>query len=991
MLERQVVPIGFEGGLDSKTDEKLVLPGRLTLLENGRRKSGKAIIKRNGYNALGTAINGTENSVGVGSALSTFDNELVEFAGNKLYSYSTASDSWIDKGSAYSVRVTGSQVVRNSAQQSVPDMAENQGVLVYAWQDTRGGIRASVIEKETGAQFQSDVLLDATGTVPRVVSVAGFIFVFYIDGTDLKARRINPLVPGTFEAAITLESDVLAASFYDVVVSGLKCVFVYNHAGTIKVGYFTQDGAVGTTAIGLPNVTSFTEDPDSCLSAYCDQSNSEIWIYWHNGTDGLRYMVLYPDLTEKLVATTIDATTTPVVLRATSYSLSATSQELFYEIDATATYDHYVMHRTVSSAGVVGTAYELKRSVGLASKAFMIDGVVYVNTVYDSTLQATYFTVSASGDIVAKMQPGQAGGLPETSILPGVVSISDSKIIFAAQIKTKFISEDNATFTLKGISGISIDFSPENAYLSAVLGDNLHITGGYLSIYDGVSVVEHGFHLFPENVAYTPATSGGSMADGVYLYQCVWEWIDNNGQTHRSAPSVGTQITVSGGSGSGKVTVAVPALRLTAKTGNRTNAVLSVYRTKASQTTAYKVTSISSPTYNDPTTDSISFVDTKNDSTIGANEILYTSGGIVENIAPPACSLIDVYDNRMIVISSEDPLAGWYSKSRYPGEAVSFSDAFVMRADPLGGEISGVKMMDDKIIFAKGSVLFYVAGQGPLDTGAQNNYSEPALITSDVGCANPNSIVLMPRGIMFRSNKGIYLLDRSLQVSYIGADVEGFNGQNITSAEMIENTNEVRFLTDSGVALVYDYYFNQWGTDTNHQGVDAVNWKGVYCYLRNDGKVYKESSNHFLDDNIEYRLRIGTAWLKMAGVQGFQRVRRVALLGNYKSSHVLQMGIGYDYDSTYSDTITFNAGDLLDQNYFGQDAVYGETSVYGGVSDNVYQFRAHLRRQKCEAIRFLFEDVTAGTPGESYSLSDLSLEVGVKRGLMKLKSSKSLG
>jgi len=52
--------------------------------------------------------------------------------------------------------------------------------------------------------------------------------------------------------------------------------------------------------------------------------------------------------------------------------------------------------------------------------------------------------------------------------------------------------------------------------------------------------------------------------------------------------------------------------------------------------------------------------------------------------------------------------------------------------------------------------------------------TEPSLIPTDTGTINPRSIVLTPMGIMYQSEKGIYLLDRSLQVSYIGADVEAY-------------------------------------------------------------------------------------------------------------------------------------------------------------------------------------------------------------------------
>lgn len=170
---------------------------------------------------------------------------------------------------------------------------------------------------------------------------------------------------------------------------------------------------------------------------------------------------------------------------------------------------------------------------------------------------------------------------------------------------------------------------------------------------------------------------------------------------------------------------------------------------------------------------------------------------------------------------------------------------------------------------------------------------------------------------------------------------------------------------------MYDYYFRQWSTFTNHEGQDAVIWQGKYTYLRNDGQVYQQSTG-FLDDTTEIRLKAATAWLKMAGIQGYQRVRRIGFLGEYKSAHEMQVRVGYDYSDSYTDTYTFDA----------------ETVIAS--SANVYEFRAHLARQKCASLRFEFQDIPGTPAGESYNMSDLSLEIGLKKGVNKLRAVQSI-
>lgn len=114
--------------------------------------------------------------------------------------------------------------------------------------------------------------------------------------------------------------------------------------------------------------------------------------------------------------------------------------------------------------------------------------------------------------------------------------------------------------------------------------------------------------------------------------------------------------------------------------------------------------------------------------------------------------------------------------------------------------------MDEKLILFEDNRIFSLTGQGPTPTGDQNDFSEPSLVTSDAGCIDPRSIVLIPIGILFQSNKGIYLLSRSLETKYIGAPVEAFNNQTITSAKLLQDQNQVRLLSSDGTTLVYDYF-----------------------------------------------------------------------------------------------------------------------------------------------------------------------------------------
>lgn len=976
-LEFQTVPVNFGLGLDGKTDSKMSLEGKLSTLENGVFTKAKRLQKRNGYTKLGESIIGGASSIGVSDALAAFKpapgiEELVQVGSNKLYSYSPDQSKWVEKDSVFSLGLKYKSIYRNQNDTLNADAATNSGLDLFAWYDsTNSRTGATVIDSNTGTQITLEENLAGSIGRPRCAAIGNYLYLFYVKTAGgVVWRRVDISSPQTFSAETTVGTASTSVPALDVVVAdGYIWVAFFNNAGTnIEIYKLDSSGAVSTS-------TSFAETV-AASGAFTLRVNSNVFIYWYDGTNGLCYRVRDSSLASVLGRTVIDSDITDVYFPATAIDSSSTSQTIYYSrcpSPGTSSADlskARLYSAVVGTAGVTTASAVLVRSIRPASKAFTVGSYSYLWCIHMSDLQSTLFLIRSDGVCVGKAYEGRSRGAGRHS-LPTVVSRSSTEYFHPQAVITKYDGVLGSSIK-SGIACVTIDFNDDNRFQKAMLGGNLHFTGGYLSHYDGRTVVEHGFHLFPEGITYVAGTSGGSMADGVYEYSVVYEWVDNMGQVHRSAPSVAIQATVSGGAGSGKVTLTIPTLRVTEKRGVSGEVAIQIYRTEASGTVFYNVKGPAGATlFNDTTADSVTYEDTAADGTINTNEILYTTGGVLENIAPPSCRLIDVADNRMVISGMEDPLEVQYSKRQVEGEGVGFSDAFTFRVQPMGGDISAVKIMDDKIIIFKDNTMFFVSGDGPSDTGQGNSYTTPQLITSDSGCPYPKSCVLMPLGIMYKSRKGIYLLNRALQVEYIGADVEDFNSQTITSAHLIQDKNQVRFLTSSGSTLVYDYFFKQWSTFTNHTGVDSVSWLSTYCYLRTDGKVYQENTG-FLDDTTGIVMKAATAWMKFAGIQGYQRIRRIGFLGDYKSAHQMQIRVGYDYKTSYTTTYTFDATTAI-----------ASTSV-------PYEFRVHLAVQKCASMRFEFSDVLPGSPGESYNVSDLSLEVGLKKGVNKLASAKSI-
>jgi hypothetical protein len=416
----------------------------------------------------------------------------------------------------------------------------------------------------------------------------------------------------------------------------------------------------------------------------------------------------------------------------------------------------------------------------------------------------------------------------------------------------------------------------------------------------------------------------------------------------------------------------LPTLRITDKIDNPV--VLSLYRTKVNETIFYRVTKVISPTYNDVTVDYIAFTDDIPDSSLEGDDLLYTTGGVVENIEIPAVNSLTSYRSRLIGVPSESPFSFWYSKQVIPGTPVQFSDLFVMNIDQKGGPITALIAMDDKLILFKQSLIFYMVGDGPTPTGINNDFTQPTLISSDSGCINRKSVVITPIGTMYKSAKGIYLLDRALEVKYIGSDVEDYNAIDITSAQLVSNFNQVRFTLENGITLMYDYYFQQWSVFKNYDAVDATvvgssTAAGIYYFMDATGNVQKETEGQYLDNGVYIPLKVQTNWLNMAGLQGYERFYKVLLIGHYKSPHNLNFNAFFDFDETS----------------------FQETVIPVETDPGVYQYRIFLSRQKCESIRFSIEDSGLSPLGEGFYLSAIAFEVGIKTGLNKMAAAVSYG
>lgn len=375
------------------------------------------------------------------------------------------------------------------------------------------------------------------------------------------------------------------------------------------------------------------------------------------------------------------------------------------------------------------------------------------------------------------------------------------------------------------------------------------------------------------------------------------------------------------------------------------------------------------------------------------SEFLYTEPSTEENAVPVSAVCMALYGSRLFYVPYENQNEIRYTRRKQNNIGFEFVETFRINGlDKKGREedkIKGLMEMDGRLIIFKDQSILYIYGQGPAEDGTSNDYGEPQLITTDVGCVSQRSIVLVPDGIMFKSDKGIYLLSRQLSTTYIGANVEAFNNLEITSASLLEKVNEVRFTTNEGKTLIYNYFSQQWSWTTSHSFVGTCFLNGEYLGLDETNGLVKESltTKKYLGTTVVQK--ITSPWVKLAGVQGFQRLYNIYILGKYKTPHNVKVRVFYDYEEYYSEEYVITPLNAADYNTTIRPT-NGQIES-GAKTDGVYQYKIGVSRQKCQSVKIeIFDEPldVANNTAESYNLVNMALEMGVMNNGNRLPAAK---
>lgn len=1076
-LSQKNVPLNFSQGVDTKTDPFQIPLGKFLSLKNMVFNVGGRLTKRNGFGNISSLPEAA-------SYLTTFNGNLTAIE-SSLQAYSSGTKQWQNKGKIVPTTLKTLPLIRNNFNQEQCDAAISPNGLVCTvyteFSGTGNSYKYAVADAITGQNVLAPSAISSGSTAPdsvygypRVFSLGNYFIIVYTNfssGTyHLKYVAINiGSLAVSSPQDISSSYDPTFKQAFDGAVFGSSLYLAWNDvsSGGIQVAFLTAQ---------LSLSSAINEDPSNvatAISVCADQENSIIWVtYWDLGTLNINSFAVDTQLNLILPPTVIQSTAPNGIANLTASAQSGLLT-IFYETMNAYSYDstiltNYISSVTCTQAGAIGPSSIILRSVGLSSKSFIVDGVIYFVCAYQSPYQPTYFVSDSVGNINTKIAYGNGGGyivlggLPSVSVSGTVASFPYRfKDLISAVNKNTNVASGTQTagiYSQTGLNLASVNFN--SRIVSSEIGQNLNISGGFLWSYDGYLPVEQNFHVWPDSVeaaaqaditktgtvsnvttptiitalssvtglvpgmtisgAGIPAsaiivsvgtttvtmsvaataahaaetiTFGGNVSAQQYYYQVTYEWTDNQGNAYRSAPSI--PVTATASAAHTTVVINVPTLRLTYKIANPVKIV--IYRWSVAQQIYYQITSIDVPVLNNTTIDSVSFTDVSPDSQIIGNNIIYTNGGVVENIGPPATNIMTLFDTRFWLVDAEDPNLLWFSKQVIESTPVEMSDLFTFFIAPTTaaqgstGPITALSVMDDKLIIFKQNAIYYLNGVGPDNTGSNNQYSQPVFITSTVGCSNPSSIVFMQDGLMFQSDKGIWLLGRNLSTSYVGAGVEEFNSSIVQSSVNIPETNEVRFTLNTGEQLMFDYYYEQWGPFEGAAASSSCIYNGLHTLLSPYGAVLQETPGVYMDGQNPVLVSLLTGHIQLQGISGYQRIFEIQLLGQYFSPHLLNVELGYNFGALSEQALIqpTNATGV-----YGSDSIYGDTSPFGGLG-NLEQWRIQPATQKCQAFQMSLKEVydpSLGVPaGEGLTLSSFTCLLGLNRGYRPVKATNTIG
>ena len=1039
MLQKQLVHLNLTGGLQKKDDDSLVIPTKLTTADDVEFDDASTVIRRGGQETVTLPA-------GYTTAVRCFAHKnapIIEFndgstirANNSMIASDFAN--WRGGGLTYEpnrfarVGVETRRVLGLGVTGTYAAFDTAVGVTNYcvAWVESdssgQNAVQVSIRNRSTDVEIQRNVVSGAATsesvTQPRVIydsTNARFSIFTYHEDSALVSASLKGSYVSEAGGAFTGPTILITMNFAAGTNIGMTDAAIYQGQGYCLVA--RDADAAGLIRMRLVNlshaaiIATVTGAPATLpvsLTAHATYSGGVLTGHALYGAGanlrGRRVPSNTGIITAESTITTIGGRLVGRVAVVDSGGGLIVACDVF--VNTTDTYARtYIV--SCSTAHVLVNQTYAQTNCFLAGRVFSMRSRFYIPLVFESLWnQGTIFVLdvselmnnlgsatAATPYFVARLAFGESASSSMASATGTARRVVGSDIsllpYFKFESDLRLAGSSNQTAVCVEVA----KFDPTGQLGDVEVNGLSFLAGACPLICDGRQLVEEGFHWGPEvaTVALTPVATGTGVftfpnTTGTYSVAFTEGWMDAQGNWHESA--VAKVHTVSITAGSGNLDINPAFIRPPSMKASR---ILIMYRTL--------ITSTDTSLYLAHTGDlsGTAAVEVA-EANLASGEQIYTSGGVLSNTPAPPCRHASLFQKRIVLSGCGDGSRVYWSKQTIPGYGPEFAigDPTHSLAIPQkAGRAVASEELDDRLVIFGENLIGMIAGSGPDPTGTSGQYSEWSTIVPDTGCAwdSPKSVARFAEGVWFRASSGGFRavsrsggLARSQDGKYAGAEVDPLVSGSTISVRA-NSRSQTRFFQSTGTCLVFDHQWGQWTRFTGMANVSAtaalVGNTQRFLHLSNYAtttpllRYTEDAAPQDIADNgtagNTFSAYVETAWISMAGIQGFQRIYRVMLLGKNAT------GAGSDMDMGLYLFRDFDGSTVSEQ--FDTIALGAPITTQAGTGK--VQVQHHVINQKCESVRLgVYFQPAAGNDGR-FRLTDLTLQIGVKRGYFKLPSS----
>lgn len=531
--------------------------------------------------------------------------------------------------------------------------------------------------------------------------------------------------------------------------------------------------------------------------------------------------------------------------------------------------------------------------------------------------------------------------------------------------------------------------------------ENVYSAGGFGVYYDNQMPMELGFVNAP-SVFVQDSGAGIGVDLGLHQYVAVFEYKCFDGNSRWSRVSIPSALVLAA-SNDVNVEVLVPGVSKTPLQTLVDKTTVHIYRTSAGGITFHLVDSFRLTS----TATTIGFLDQMSDSTLITRPLLFrqplVAGSPVDRYHTLSTNCMVKHKDRVFYASGSTV---YYSSFFVDGEAPWFAPEFFIYVPGGQGPITGLASSDGTLIVFKEDSVFLVDGDGPPENGGTGlEYTPPRRIQTEFGCIDQRSILQLPDGVMFRSNRGFELLGSNGRVKFVGENVSSTVDSNQFTCGAIFDRNYGRaqfliaptetapFQYSGAVIASLDLTSAAWSIwkpvvevqDLVYANVADVSTRPSVFYIGSDNDtvwcefdgIRLDGANPIASPTYGGSYVSGvmtTGWIR-SSMQNRIRVDELLVLARNVNNHDVKVSVAYDYSNTWVTT---------DQTVFEADNWVGE---------EIKQLCFQVPQPECQAIRFKIEDVapsdTGSFPvvkGAGAEFMGLTVKLGIVGGGAKLSA-----